>query len=38
MPARLLRAGGQCWTLATIAEVVRRRFGVEYTGPATGSG
>ncbi|MEV8038919.1 IS630 family transposase [Streptomyces sp. NPDC086182] len=22
---------GQCWTLARIAEVVRRRFGVEYT-------
>ncbi len=21
----------QCWTLARIAEVVRRRFGVEYT-------
>ncbi|MET7573978.1 helix-turn-helix domain-containing protein [Streptomyces sp. NPDC005492] len=23
--------GDQCWTLARIAEIVRRRFGVEYT-------
>jgi transposase len=23
--------GDQCWTLARIAELVRRRFGIEYT-------
>jgi transposase len=32
MPARRAGAGeDQCWTLARIAELVRRRFGVRYT-------